>query len=315
MSTQPGPTVVAITGASGTIGSALSEALRARGDRVVHLVRRETRVAGIPRDVEERRWDPQRPTPAATLTGVDAVVHLAAPGIGERRWSKEYKARLREDRIAGTSSIAGAVAGCDPTPRLISASGVGYYGERGSDVLTEESQLGQGFLAELCRDWEAATWRAEEAGASVAHIRTGIVLSPGEGAMGRVVPFARAGLGGPLGSGKQYWSWITLHDHVRALMFLIDHPHITGPVNLTGPEPAPQREVARVLGKQLNRPSVFPAPTPALRVVLGEMASEILASQRALPTVLQEAGFTWDQPDLHSAVAWLLQAEELQRRD
>lgn len=304
---QPDPTrTVAITGASGLIGSALSRALVERGDQVVHLVRRATDQAGAPAGVREARWDPSaREIDPTALDGVDAVVNLAGPGIGDKRWTQDYKRTLVQARVDGTTVISEAVAARRPLPRLISGSAIGIYGDRGSDVLTEESSTGAGFVAEMCIDWEGATWQAEQAGAPVAHIRTGIVLSREGGAMGRMLPLAKAGLAGPLGSGRQYWAWITLEDVVRALLHLIDDRSITGPVNLTAPQPAPQRDIAKALGDQLNRPSLVPAPAVALRVALGEMADEVLGSRRALPTVLQESGFAFHQPDLEAAMGWL----------
>lgn len=311
MSESPVPhRTVAITGASGMIGSALSQALRERGDQVVHLVRRAPRAGDLPASVTEAQWDPaeQRLDPRL-LDGVDAVVHLAGAGIGDHRWTKERKREILQSRVDGTSAVAAAVAVHHDRVRLVSGSAVGYYGDRGSDVLTEESSLGQGFLAEVVRDWEAATWQAEQAGASVVHARTGIVLSPTGGAMGRLMPLARMGLAGPLGSGKQYWSWITLRDEVRALMFLVDRPEVTGAANLTAPEPESQATVVKALGEELHRPAVVPAPTIALKIALGQMAGEILGSQRALPTVLGEAGFAWEHPDLASAMEWLVQEQ------
>jgi len=309
-SNSDNPRLVAITGSSGMIGSALSESLRERGDRVVHLVRREPVSEDLPEGVQERRWSPEEhDLDPDTLEGVDAVVHLAGAGIGDHRWTASYKDQIRRSRIDGTETICGAVAELQQPVRMVSGSAIGYYGSRGDDVLTEESGLGEGFLAEVCRDWEAATWRAQQAGASVALARTGIVLWPGGGAMARMLPLAKYGLAGPLGSGKQYWAWITLHDEVRALMFLIDRPGITGPVNLAAPTPQPQADVVKALGEQLNRPAVIPAPTIALRVALGEMAGDILGSQRALPTVLTEAGFSWDHEDLDAAMAWLAAVE------
>ncbi|MGC1208452.1 MAG: TIGR01777 family oxidoreductase [Ornithinimicrobium sp.] len=297
---------VAITGASGLIGSALSVALRERGDSVVHLVRREPESTGLPTGVREAQWKPQeRQLDPALLADVDAIVHLAGAGIGDHRWTSAYKAAIRDSRIDGTEAVAHAVAALEVPIRFVCGSAIGYYGNRGADVLTEESGLGEGFLAEVCRDWEAATWRARQAGAPVALARTGIVLAADGGAMGKMMPLAKFGLAGPLGSGKQYWAWITLHDHVRALMFLVDHPDVTGAVNLSGPTPDTQADVVKALGEQLRRPAVLPAPTIALRLALGEMAGDILGSQRALPTVLTEAGFTWDHPDLESAMAWL----------
>lgn len=297
---------VALTGASGLIGSALSAALRARGDQVLHLVRRAPQEQGLPDGVREAQWHPDKgELDPELLRDVDAVVHLAGAGIGDHRWTSSYKKSIRSSRVLGTEAVARAVAASDSPARLVSGSAVGFYGTRGADVLTEESRLGEGFLAEVCRDWEAATWRASSAGASVALARTGIVLSPRGGAMAKLMPLAKFGLAGPLGSGRQYWAWITLHDHVRSLMFLIDRSDIVGPVNLSAPTPDSQADVVKALGEQLNRPAVLPAPTIALRIALGEMAKDILGSQRALPTVLSEAGFTWDHADLESAMRWL----------
>ena len=300
---------VALTGASGMIGSALSEALRRRGDQVIHLVRRASRVSGP--QVREISWQPGQRLDPELLRDVDAVVNLAGAGLGDARWSEERKRELVSSRVDSTTTIARAVADAaesdgDP-PRLLSASAVGVYGDRGGDVLTEDSPVGTGFLADLCRDWEAATAPAEEAGAAVTHLRTGIVLSPEGGALGKVLPLVKLGLGGPLGSGRQYWAWISLQDHVRAMLFLLDHPELTGPVDLTGPEPAMQKDVVKALARAAHRPAVLPAPAPAMRLVLGEMADEmVLASQRALPVRLREAGFGWDHPTLDSAASWVL---------
>ena len=367
--TEPAPSstgrTVALTGASGLIGSALTAALHGRGDQVIHLVRRAPRMSGPVREVP---WQPGGDLDPALLTGVDAVVHLAGAGIGDRRWDTERKRELVDSRLEGTGTIARAVAARatapqtgtaqdetgqvgtprdatgqggtpqdatgqggtpqdatgqagttqggtrqgatgrgHPLPRLLSASAVGYYGDRGDEVLTEDSSAGDGFLAQLCRDWEAATWPAQKAGASVAHLRTGIVLAPRGGALGRLLPLLRLGLAGPLGSGRQYWSWITLHDHVRAILFLLDRPGVTGPVNLTGPLPATQVEVVRALGRAARRPTLLPAPSPALRLVLGEMAGEILGSQRALPDRLSRAGFSFDHADLDTAATWVIE--------
>lgn len=298
---------VAITGASGMIGSAVSEALRARGDEVVHLVRRAPRTDGLPDGVHERQWDPEHRTlDPAHLADVDAVVHLAGAGIGDHRWTEDYRRQIRQSRVDGTAAVAAAVAAYGHRIRWVSGSAVGYYGDRAGDVLTEESAVGQGFLAEVCRDWEASTWQAEQTGASVAHARTGIVLSPQGGAMGKVMPLARLGLAGPLGSGKQYWAWITLHDEVRALLWLVDHPEVTGAVNLSAPTPETQVAVVKALGQRMKRPAVLPAPTIALKIALGQMADDILGSQRALPTVLADNGFEWDHADLDSAMQWLV---------
>lgn len=299
------PRRVAITGASGLIGSALSQALRRRGDQVVHVVRRSPR-GEVPDDLREVRWDPASgELDASSLRGVDAVVHLAGANVGDKRWTPEFKQLVYDSRVSSTTLISSAVASLSPPPRLVSSSAIGYYGDRGADVLTEDSQPGHGFVADLCRDWEAATWQAEQSGAPVVHARTGIVLSHEGREMSRLLRLARAGLAGPLGSGRQYWSWVTLHDTVRALTFLIDRPALSGPVNVTSPAPAPQSEVIKALGDQLNRPTLVPAPTIALRLALGQMAGEILGSRRVIPGVLTDAGFGFDHPDLDSAMSWL----------
>lgn len=323
MSAAPTPPseslLVAITGSSGLIGAALSEALRGRGGQVLHLVRRAPRVSGdLPPGVREVRYSPGGELDPAALDGVTGLVNLAGAGLFEGRWTASRRRELIGSRVGTTGTVARALAGLAerdpdrPPPRLVSGSAIGVYGDRGDDYLTEESPGTDGFVPDLVRDWEAATWPADHAGIPVAHVRTGIVLAPDGGALGRVLPLARAGLAGPLGSGRQYWPWITLHDHVRALMFLLDRPDLTGPVNLTGPHPDRQVDVVRALAAELHRPALLPAPSPALRLVLGEASGEVLNSARVLPTVLTEAGFTFDHPDLARAAAWVV--DELRGR-
>lgn len=292
---------VAITGSSGLIGGALTTSLRARGDEVLHLVRRE------PRAPHEVQWDPaRRHLEPSALEGVDALVNLAGAGVGDKRWNTDYRAEILGSRVDATTTVASAVASAGGGIRLVSGSAVGYYGDRGDEVLEESSPPARSFLAQVCVAWEGATRAAEEAGASVAHIRTGIVLAPDGGAMTPILRLARLGLGGPMGSGKEFWPWITLHDEVRAILHLLDRPEITGAVNLTGPAPARQKEIAAELGRALHRPALLPAPSFAMRAVVGEFAGEILASARVLPRRLEETGFTFDQPDLASAVRWLV---------
>jgi uncharacterized protein (TIGR01777 family) len=295
------PQRVAITGSSGLIGGALSASLRQRGDEVVHLVRRE------PRAPHEVQWDPaaRRLDPAA-LDDVDAVVNLAGAGVGDKRWTTDYRAQILASRVDSTTTVSRAIAEVGGGIRLVSGSAVGYYGDRGEEVLDETSDPARSFLAQVCVAWEAATRAAEEAGAPVAHIRTGIVMAPDGGAMTPILRLARLGLGGPMGSGKEFWPWITLDDHVRAVLHLLDHPEVTGAVNLTGPAPSRQKEIAAELGRALHRPALLPAPTPALRLVVGEFAGEILASARVLPRRLEAAGFAFDHPDLRSAIGWLV---------
>ena len=294
------PQRVAITGASGLIGSALSVFLSERGDEVVHLVRRE------PRARYEVSWDPaSRRLNPGDLSGLTAVVHLAGAGVGAHRWTPAYKREILTSRVSGTATIAAALAKLGEPIALVNGSAVGAYGDRGEEVLTEDSQLGQGFLAEVVRDWEAATIPAREAGMRVVHARSGLVLTPDGGAMGRVLPLARLGLAGPLGSGRQYWSWITLHDELRALAHLIDQ-NLAGPVNLASPQPLRQGEVMKALGAQLRRPAVLPAPSLALKVALGEFASDILASTRVLPNVLTSSGFVFKHDTIQKAMRWLV---------
>jgi len=297
---QPPPRRVAITGASGLIGSALSAFLSSRGDDVVHLVRRE------PRARYEISWDPaSRKLDPGALSGATAVVHLAGAGVGEHRWTPAYKQQILASRVDGTATIATALADLGEPIALVSGSAIGAYGDRGDEMLTEDSDSGQGFLAGVVRAWEAATRPAQEAGLRVVHARTGLVLTRDGGAMQRVLPLARLGLAGPLGTGRQYWSWITLHDELRALAHLIDQD-LAGPVNLVSTQPLRQAAVMKALGAQLGRPAVLPAPALALRVALGEFASDVLASARVLPSVLTASGFVFEHATIGSAMRWLL---------
>jgi len=293
------PQRVAISGASGLIGSALSAFLRARGDEVVHLVRRQASPGEIGWDPTSRTLDP------GDLSGLAAVVHLAGAGVGDHRWTPAYKHEILSSRVNGTATIATALADLGEPIALVSGSAIGVYGDRGERTLTEDSAAGQGFLADVVRAWEAATSPAQEAGLRVVHARTGLVLSPHGGAMERVLPLARLGLAGPLGTGRQYWSWITLHDEVRALAHLIDQ-ELVGPVNLVSTQPLRQSEVMKALGAVLGRPALLPAPALALKVILGEFASDVLASDRILPSVLTASGFVFDHDTIESAMRWLV---------
>jgi uncharacterized protein (TIGR01777 family) len=294
------PQRVAITGASGLIGSALSAFLTARGDDVVHLVRRE------PRTRYEIGWDPaSRKLNPGDLSGLTAVVHLAGAGVGEHRWTSAYKQEILDSRVNGTATISTALADLGEPIALVSGSAIGAYGDRGDEMLTEDSDLGKGFLAEVVRAWEAATEPAQDAGLRVAHARTGLVLTPDGGAMKRVLPLAKWGMAGPLGSGRQYWSWITLRDELRALAHLIDQD-LAGAVNLVGPQPLRQAEFMKALGAQLGRPAVLPAPSLALKVALGEFAADILASAKIMPSVLTASGFVFEHETIQSALRWLV---------
>lgn len=299
------PRRIAITGATGLIGTALSAHLSSRGDEVVHLVRKP------PKTPSEIRWDPStRTLDPAALDGVDAVVHLAGAGVGDHRWTPAYKKMIFTSRVDSTHAVATAVAAqarAGHTVALVSASAVGIYGsDRGDEELTEQSSAGEGFLVDVVKAWEAAADPAREAGVRVAHPRTGLVMASGGGAFERLLTLAKRGLGGPLGSGRQWWSWITMQDEVKALAYLLDSD-LSGPVNLVGPSPDRQVDVAKALGVALRRPALLPAPAFALKLVLGEFSADVLGSAKVLPTVLTAAGFTFEQPTIEAATAWLVE--------
>lgn len=293
---------VAITGSSGLIGRALVRNLRGDGHQVVRLVRRE------PSGRDEVRWDPHGGVDGAALEGMDAVVHLAGPGIGDRRWTESYKRRLRDDRVAGTRNLTEALAGLDAKPRvLISASGMNYYGDTGDRETVESDPHGAGFLADLARDWEAAAAPAAAAGIRVVHPRSCHVLAADGGLLGRLIPLFKLGLGGKLGNGRQWMSWISRDDHIAALRFLIDRDEISGPVNLGAPKPVTNAEFTKTLGRALHRPTVFSVPPVALRIALDGLADEgALIDLRILPGRLTEAGFSFRHPDLDTALRALL---------
>ncbi|MBA3418920.1 MAG: TIGR01777 family oxidoreductase [Geodermatophilaceae bacterium] len=284
---------VALTGASGLIGSALMPELQRRGHQVVRLVRRPTRSA------EEIRWDPaEGRLEPSSLADVDAVVHLASVNVGDRRWTDKQKAAILSSRVDGTTTVSTAMAAADPRPRvLLSASAVGRYGAGGPRLLTEQDPAGDGWLAEVVVRWEAATTAAEDAGVRVAHFRSGLVCAPRGGIMGRVLPLFKVGLGSRLGGGRQFWPLISLADEVSAIAFLLDND-IRGPVNLTGPEPVTNAEFTETLRRVLGRPPIPPVPGIALRLVMGSERAEemILIGQRAVPKVLLDHGFTFEHP-------------------
>jgi uncharacterized protein len=289
---------VAITGASGLIGSALVPALRARGDEVLRLVRRPAHSA------DEVQWDPKAGTvDMESLHGIDGVIHLAGAGVGDHRWTDAYKMEILNSRVDGTRTLVHAISQLDPKPRvLVSGSAIGWYGDTGDTAVTEADPAGSGFLADVVRAWEAAAEPAAAAGIRVAYARTGLVVAKQGGAWARMFPLFKLGLGGKLGSGKQWWSWISLRDEVAALMYLLDNENVSGPVNLTAPHPQTNAEITKAMGRVLHRPTFAAAPAFALKAALGEFSVEVLGSARVLPGVLEASGFTWQDPHIDDAI-------------
>ncbi len=297
---------IAITGASGLIGTALVRDLTGAGHRVVRVVR------GRHPGTDEIGWNPHAGTiDAAGLEGIDAVVHLAGEGIATKRWNDEHKRSIRESRTSGTAILARAIAEANAGPkRFLSGSAIGIYGDRGDQVLTEASDAADRFLARVVVDWEAAARPAVDAGISTAFLRTGIVLDPAGGALGKVLPLFRFGLGGRLGSGRQYWSWISMADEVGAIRFLLERPDVTGPVNLTAPTPVTNAAFTKTLASVLRRPALFPVPAFGPKLLLGgELAEELLfCSARVEPAVLAAAGYSFVDPTLEGALRRMLGA-------
>lgn len=295
---------VAVSGASGLIGGALCAALAESG-LTVRRLRRGATASGT--DVA---WDPVAGTiDAEALEGVDAVVHLAGEGIGEKKWSEEQKRKILESRTKGTGLLAGALAALDHKPDVfVSASAIGYYGNRGAEELTEESPAGSDFLAEVCTQWEAAAAPAAAAGIRTVLVRTGIVLSPAGGALKRMVTPFKLGVGGRIGSGEQYMSWISLGDEVRAVEHILQEASLSGPVNLTAPHPVTNAEFTKTLGAVLGRPTVLPTPLFPLKAVYGAELVEhlLLDSQRVLPARLLASGFEFRHPTLEAALRAVL---------
>jgi uncharacterized protein len=293
---------IAVTGASGLIGGALIPTLRADGHEVIQLVRR------TPRTVDEHRWDPQHHRIDPTvLADVDAVINFAGAPIRPRPFTSGYKERLLQSRLAATTTISDALAAAvaaDPSRRrvLLSASAVGYYGDTGSRAVTESDPAGTDFLAQVCAQWEAATAPAEAAGIRVVHLRTGLVLDRSAMLVRVLGTVFRLGLGGRMGDGRQYWPWISLTDEIGAIGHLLT-ADVSGPVNLTGPDPATNAGFTRELGRQVHRPTVLPVPAFALKLALGEFGrSSVVGGQRALPVRLQESGYEFTHTDLSSAL-------------
>jgi uncharacterized protein (TIGR01777 family) len=297
---------VVLTGATGTIGEAVCRALVARGDQVVALTRDlERGRQALGDDVEVRGWpDPSdSPPPAAALAGADGVIHLLGEPVAQR-WSPEAKARIRDSRVLATRMLVTGLQGlaADARPAtLVSQSATGYYGAAGDRELDEKAPAGNDFLAQVVVDWEAEARGAEHL-LRVVTTRTGVVLSPSGGALAQMLPFFRAGIGGPVAGGRQYVPWIHLDDVVDGLLFCLDQSEASGPVNLTAPTPVTNSELSRALGHALHRPAVLPVPAFALRVLYGEMASIVTTGQRAVPKQLRTLGFEFDQPELEAAL-------------
>ena len=292
---------VVLAGASGQIGRGLASSLRADNIAVRRLVRR------APSGPDEVRWDPgDHFLEPDVFAGAEAVVCLSGAPVDAHRWTDTYKQTLIDSRIDAVGTIAHALAAAgDDAPRtLIVASAVGYYGDTGERVVTEEAPPGDGFLADVCVQWEAAATPARDAGIRVTHLRTGLVLGDG-GLLDRLKPVVQLGVAGRIGSGRQFMPWITLRDHVRAIRFLLDRD-LGGPVNLTGPAPVRNAEFMATLGRVLHRPTLLPTPAFALKVVLGELADDVLTGQRALPATLTSAGFEFEHTDLETGLRWAL---------
>ena len=292
---------VLISGATGLIGSALVPELEANGHTITRLSRSRSGANTV-------RWDPSAGTIEGDLEGTEAVVHLAGESIAQGRWSPDKKRRILDSRVQGTRLVAERIAALSTPPKvMVSTSAVGYYGDRGDEVLTEESTPGEDFLARVCREWEAAAKPARRAGIRVVHPRLGIVLSPEGGALGTTLPIFKLGGGGKIGSGRQWWSWVTLADVVGSIVHSLTEETVEGPVNVGSPNPMTNAEYTKVLGKVLGRPTVLPLPAPAARIMLGEVADALLlASQRMQPAKLEATGYAFRHPRLEGALRHLL---------
>jgi uncharacterized protein (TIGR01777 family) len=296
--------IVVVSGSTGLVGTALVKSLEREGHLVRRLVRREVR------DGErEIRWDPAAGTiDAGELEGIDGVVHLAGENLAAHRWNDKVKQEIRDSRLKGTRLLAESLAKLTNKPDvLVSASAIGYYGDRGDERVDEFSPPGSGFLADVCKEWEAAAGAARDAGIRVVNLRLGVVLSPHGGALAKMLLPFKLGAGGVIGSGRQVWSWIALDDLVSAIEFALQDGALAGPVNAVAPEAATNREFTKTLGRVLRRPTIFPMPAFAARLALGEMADEmLLAGVRVEPRILTQAGFVFRHPNLEPALRDLL---------
>jgi uncharacterized protein (TIGR01777 family) len=287
---------IAITGSSGLIGVALAAALDTAGHDLLHVVRRP------PTDSTEVQWDLETGSIDGSLEGIEAIVHLAGENIGQR-WTDDVRRRVLDSRVRGTTLIAETAAGLASRPVLICASATGFYGDRGDEIVDEDSVPGTGFLAEVVEAWEAAAEPARAAGLRTVHLRQGIVLAKGGGALARLLPPFKLGAGGRVGSGRQWWSWVSFDDTVAAYLFALEQP-LAGPVNVVAPGVVTNQEFVKALGRALHRPAFFPLPASAVKAAFGEMGEEmLLAGQRVAPTRLVAAGFPFGQPDIESGFA------------
>jgi uncharacterized protein (TIGR01777 family) len=294
---------VVVTGSSGLIGPALVRVLRADGHEVRRLVRHP------PQAADESQWDPgTHQIDDAALDGIEALIHLAGVGVADKRWSDSHKRAILDSRVDGTTTIAEAVARhSDHVKVLLSASAVGWYGDRGDKVLDEADPAGTGFLADVVQKWESSAAAAADAGVRVVTMRTGLVLSTDGGLLAKTLPLFKFGVGGKLGSGRQWMPWIAMADELAAMRFLLTHDDVSGPVNLTAPEPVRNSAYTAAIGRALHRPTVAAVPRFALRAVLADFADEgALVSQRVVPRKLLDAGFEFGYPDLDAALAAIL---------
>jgi uncharacterized protein len=296
------PSKILISGSSGLLGAALLQSLAADGHQITRLVR------GTAREIRQLAWDPVQPLASESVSGFDAVIHLAGESIASR-WTPSKKKAIRDSRVLGTRNLAEALARAPSPPRvLLSASAIGYYGDRGDAILREDSPSGSnGFLPEVCREWEAAAQPAVNAGIRTAHLRTGIVLSADGGALKQMLPPFRMGLGGRIGSGHQWMSWIDLHDEIGAIRHILANDSLRGPVNVVSPNPVTNAEFVRALASALSRPAIFPMPAFAARLVFGQMGEELLlGSQRVEPAKLVASGYFFQKRDLKKALEDIL---------